>query len=702
MIRNYFKIAVRNLLKNKAFSAINIIGLSVSMGVCLLIILMIADQYSLDSYNNNKSNVYRITSLAKMQDGAMIHFAPAPFNLVERLQQESSAVDKVAVARRFSLPVNADGESLQLAGFHANPDFLAVFDKKLTAGNPITALTEPNTIVLTAKTAAKLFNQENPVGKVLAMEDSEGKVIGNLTVTGVLEDKAERSHLNYDALISFSSIDKDTKDRISDWLNVYECWVYALLKPQADITLLKSTLNQIAKTECQKPDVFPQLTLETQALRSINPSDQQLANEPGPTMPSWVMYFFSGLALIIITLACFNYANLSLARSLKRAKEVGIRKVTGAFRHQIIGQFLTESVVMALLALGGALLLLKFLIPAFYSLDAETRQIFNLEAKGFIYIWFFIFAITIGLLAGLSPALLLSRFRPVQTLRKLANVKIFSQLNVRKGLIVTQFAVSLIFIITTVTMNRQFHHMMNVDLGFNKDNIIHVELQNQSYSIYQQAISQHKDVKSVSASSIIPATNGLSGVHARKSGSADSVYLAYVSVDPNYIPNMELKLLAGRNFESVDSADNERFVILNEKAIKDFKLGTPQEAIGQSITVEDRNLEVIGVVNDFVIMSVNEPMRAIALRNYAEFYTYVNVRVSGYETQETLQALEAAWKSLGTRRPFRYQFYDEALANANLGMIITMKVVGFAGFLAILIACMGLLGMVMYTTETRL
>jgi putative ABC transport system permease protein len=305
------------------------------------------------------------------------------------------------------------------------------------------------------------------------------------------------------------------------------------------------------------------------------------------------------------------------------------------------------------------------------------------------------------LLAGLSPALLLSRFRPVETLRKLNNVKVFSYLNVRKSLIVIQFAVSLIFIMTVVTMNRQFKHLVQADLGFNTDNIINVNLQNQSYELYKQAISSYKEISGVSASSILPATHGLSGTTARKPGSPDSVYLAYLSVDPNYIENVDLKLIAGRYFTTVDSADNERFIILNEQAVQAFQFTTPQEAIGQSIQLEGKNLEVIGVVKDFVTMDVNEPMRATALRNYAEFYTYVNVRVSGYETSATLQALEAAWKSLGTKRPFQYQFYDEALARANLGIIITLRVVGFAGILAILIACMGLLGMVLYTTEAR-
>jgi putative ABC transport system permease protein len=376
MLQNYFKIAWRNLLHNKLFSFINIVGLSVSMAVCLLIILIINDQYNFDRYNKNKDRVYRIISHQKMQDGGITPFAPAPVNLADQLRQVPDMVENVAVLRRFAVAVNAGTESLQLTGFHANPDFLKVFDKKLTAGNAATALTEPNTIVLTAKIAEKLFQQENPIGKVLTIEDAEGKAVGNLTVTGVLQDKEERSHLNYESLISFTSLDAETKDRLSNWLNVYECWVYVLAKPQSKSTSLQNVLHQIATTECQKPAVFPHLTFELEPLRKINPSTQRLANQPGPALPTWVLYFFSGLALIVIALACFNYANLSLARSLKRAKEVGIRKVTGAFRLQIVGQFLTESVLVALLALGGALVMLRFLIAAFYNLDAETRQIF--------------------------------------------------------------------------------------------------------------------------------------------------------------------------------------------------------------------------------------------------------------------------------------------------------------------------------------
>lgn len=700
MFQNYFKIALRTLLRNKLFSFINIVGLSVSMTVCLLIILIVADQYSFDSYNVNKDRVYRIISNQKTQNGIVMSFAPAPLPLAERLQQTSRTVEKVAVIRKMGINVRTKEESLRLSGFHANADFLEVFDKKLAAGNSATALTAPNTIVLTAKTAEKLFQQENPIGKVLTVENEESKAIENLTVTGVLEAEEQRSHLTYESLISLSSLSGTDSE---DWLNLYQYNIYTLLKSKSDAATLQTTLNQIAKAECQKPDVFPHLAFELQALRSINPATINLVNQPSSMLPDWIIHFFIGLAVIVLLLACFNYANLSLARSLKRAKEVGIRKVAGAFRGQIVWQFLVESIVLSLLALGGALLLLELLISAFYSLDAFVQQIFKVEAKGTMYLWFVAFAVAIGLLAGLSPALLLSRFRPVETLRKLANVKVFSYLNVRKGLIVLQFATSLIFIITTVTMSRQFQHTMQADLGFNTDNIINVSLQNQSFELYKQAVSSYKDVQTVSAVSMIPATNSISTINAWKTGGRDTINLAHLSVDPNYVPNFDLKLLAGRNFTSVDSFRTEKFIILNEEALQELQLGTPQAAIGQFISIGDSTyVQVIGVVENFVLTNVHTPARPIAMRNVADDYLYANVRVSSYEMGTTLQALESGWKTLDTKRPFEYQFYDEALAQANLEFILGAKIIGFAGVLAILIACMGLLGMVMYTTEARL
>jgi len=705
MLQNYFKIAIRSLWKHKAFSAINIIGLSASMAVCLLIILMLNDQYSFDSYNEQKERVFRIITDQKTQGGHISSFATAPANLAAQLKIEATWAEKITIIRRAEIMVNTGAESVALSGFYTDTDFFDVFDKQLSAGNISAALSEPNTIVLSHETAEQLFGTKNPIGELLTLESKTGKALGQLTISGVLNKQVERSHLSYESLISFATLQSFTENEeytdLDNWFNLNEFWIYTLLKPQYDLNAVQNSLDKIAQASCQRVGIFPHLSFNPQALRAINPAKISLANSPRPAIPIWIMYFFAGLATILLLLACFNYASLSLARSLQRAKEVGIRKVVGAFRRQIVGQFLAESIVISLLALVVAVGLLQLLLPGFNKLDAEVKDIFHFEFDTTIFVWFVVFAISTGLLAGLSPAIILSRFQPVATLRKLANLKVFSYITIRKGLIVLQFAVSLIFIITLVTLNRQFNYTMEADLGYETKNILNINLQNHPYQPFQQIISQYKDATAVSASSMVLATNTGSWLRA-KLGKKDSLDLPYIAVDEHFIPAVEIKLLAGRNFDDVDSSHTEKSIILNETAVKELRLGTPQDAIGQFLSLSTgRSVEIIGVVNDFAYMELKGNILPVVLRNVANEFNFINIRLSGFETPAALKYFETAWKKIDTKNAFQYQFHDDALAYANSDLTILGKIIGVAGGIAIIIACMGLLGMVIYTTEAR-
>jgi putative ABC transport system permease protein len=414
-----------------------------------------------------------------------------------------------------------------------------------------------------------------------------------------------------------------------------------------------------------------------------------------------ILYLFGVLALIVIVSACFNYNSLCVARSLSRAKEVGIRKVAGAGRSHIIWQFLVESVLMAVIALGFALTFLQFIKPAFYNLDPYVKKLFNLDENVLVYAIFIVFTVIVGIMAGLFPALVLSRFQPVHVLKSLTNLSTFSKFRLQRALLVIQFSLSLICIIFTIVAYRQFDYTMEADLGFQTENVLNVELQGKSYSLFRQSVAYHKNISAVSAASYLPGQGWNMGIGVKKAGEEESTHLDYVAVDANYIPAMGMQLLAGRNFTGVDSVQHEKFIIINQTAVEKLNLGNVESAVGQFIRIDEKPIQIIGVVKDFVIRRPGETIQPGALRNLANELRYANIHLTGNEVGATLQDLERAWRNLDAVHPFRYKFYDDALAASHVGYSIMMKIVGFAGFLSICIASFGLLGIAMYSTQSR-
>jgi putative ABC transport system permease protein len=461
-----------------------------------------------------------------------------------------------------------NGKDMDLSGYFANPDFLDVFSIALEEGNKHQVLSNPFSVVISTKMASAFFPNENPVGKILTLEDYDGKKAGDFIVTGVLKNTGHKSHLKYDVLGSIStltSLSQQTNDQsLSDWQNAYNYYVYALLKPKQPVAALQHALDELSRKELSKKDVFPHTHFRLQGLRNINLQDEMLANEPGLVVKISILYLFGVLALIVIVSACFNYNSLCVARSLSRAKEVGIRKVAGAGRSHIIWQFLVESVLMALIALGFALTFLQFIKPAFYNLDPYVKKLFNLDENVLVYAIFILFTVLVGIVAGLFPALILSRFKPVHVLKSLTNLSTFSKFRLQRVLLVIQFSLSLICIIFTIVAYRQFDYTMEADLGFQTENVLNVELQGKSYSLYRQSVAYHKNISAVSAASYLPGQGWNMGVGVKKAGEEEATHLDYVAVDANYIPAMGMKLLAGRNFTGVDSVQHEKFIIINQ------------------------------------------------------------------------------------------------------------------------------------------
>ncbi|MFZ6002059.1 MAG: ABC transporter permease, partial [Bacteroidota bacterium] len=410
MLRNYFKTAVRSLLRHRFFSAINIFGLSVAMAICMGIIMLVADQMMYDRYNTKRDRIFRVNTLPTGQNGTTYNeTATTPLPLYHDLTQNYTGVESAArIVRGFGNAwIEIDQNvNIPVAGFFADPEILDILEYEMLYGDPATALKEPYTVVLTSKAAKKLFRQENPVGEIIKVGDS-----APYTVTGVLKETDRKSHIVFDALASLATVKslelegKRGKD-LDNWYQYTAGWVYVLLEEGKTPADLQANFDKTEKehyTTLPNPDTQNKLHFVPQMLLNITPGP--LINNPiGPFLPWIFIYFFMGLAGVVMLTSCFNFTNLSIARSLTRAREIGVRKVTGAQRWQIFVQFLSESVIVSLLALVVAIVLLLASKPLLMELSFARIMKWDLEANYFVYAVFLAFALVVGILAGLFPA----------------------------------------------------------------------------------------------------------------------------------------------------------------------------------------------------------------------------------------------------------------------------------------------------------
>ncbi|MDN5203709.1 ABC transporter permease [Fulvivirgaceae bacterium BMA10] len=703
MIKNYLKTAFRNILRNKIFSFINVIGLAVSMAVCLLMITIIHDQYGFDKFHVNKDRIYRVLSHRAFLDYPIQHFATSPAAMAPKFMKEQTGTEKIVRIAEVRTTADADtGEKIvPINGFYTGKDFFNVFSFELIKGDPETVLKEPFSIVLTETVAAKLYDGQNPVGKVINFDG-----LGGFTITGIAKDPPRNTHIPFETLRSFSTLpilekNEDFRNVTEHWTNIYDNHTYLLLdegKDPADYQDYFSTLGdqQYANEENLK------VTFELQNLNDITPSKKNLSNQLGSSLPFLVLVFLGGLAMVIMLSACFNYANLSLAKALSRAKEVGIRKTSGAHRKHIFNQFIWEGVTIAFIALVCSFFIFQALIPAFYSLDPHIQQVINLDMKIMLVLYFVIFASVVGMIAGFFPSLYLSRLEPMQVLRNLNNVKLFSRLTIRKVLVVIQFALSLIFIISATITYQQFKYTMQYDLGFERENIVNIPLHGNHYQQFKNEFSKVPEVSDISFCSFLPGVGSLRSDYVQYNDPMDSAGMAFIPVDQSFIANLEVPMLAGSSFPENTPEENERFIIVNQQLLERFRIGSPSEALGEVLEIQGEPLEIIGVMGDFHYAPLDEPIESFSFRYLPDDFHVANVKITSANIEETVEKMKAAWLAMDKVHEFEYTFFDERIQQAYVQYVIMTKIIGFCAFLAITIAGLGLLGMAIYTTATRI
>ena len=559
MLRSYFKVALRNIARHKSFSILNAFGLALGMSVSLLLISFYAYVSSFDDFHTQKKNIYRVIST--LEKGLRRDdLASAPAALLEKLHNDTGIRKIIRINTTFSGEIISDKVNLPLKGYYADEDFFSVFDFEMIQGNALSALVRPNSIVLTETLARKITPSGELVGHVIEVDG-----IGDFEVTGIIKDQ-RRTHLWFEALISFSTLPSEVRGEESNpdqWTSFNDQYLYLLVDSSLDREKIQQSLDRISK-EVNGQSKDAKVAFKLQALGDITPGPD-LENSIGPDTDYTLIVVFGTICLLILLPACFNYANISIARALKRSKEIGLRKTMGGVNAQIFFQFITETVSITVIALAGAIIIFFLIRPGFE--DMMPGSWLDLSLTWEMLGMFLLFAVAAGFLAGVFPALHFAGLNPIQALKGKSNSRGFSRMmRVRKVLIIFQFALSFCFIVLLIVFSRQYRYNLNFDYGFNTENILDVELQRVDPAVFKSEFSRLSSVQALSMSSGILGLS-YSGTQVRKQAGADSLEVFQLFVDPDYVGNMGLQLLAGRNFPNTPS-QQEQHLLVNEEFLR--------------------------------------------------------------------------------------------------------------------------------------
>jgi putative ABC transport system permease protein len=712
MFRNYINTAVRNLLRHRFFSVINIFGLALAMSICMGIIMLVADQLQYDQYNSKKDFVYRVNSIQTDENlqprkGAITNStSPAP--LSEELEKLANVDFVVRLKRGFGngwMEFENNDVNIPIGGYFADQRTLEMFEYELQYGDPATALRDPYTVVLTRKAADKLFSDENPLGKTIKVGD-----IGLYNVTGVLKETDRKTHVAFEALASMSSLvslDAQHKadGQFTDWGDFWSTWTYIHVRNGASRDDIQKSIDKIfdAKIAANPQPGASKLRLTLQGLTEMTPGP--FVNNPiGPSLPWVMLYVFIGLAGVIMVTSCFNFTNLSIARSLTRAREIGVRKVNGASRVQIFGQFISEAVIVSLCALVVSMALLMLVKPMILQLTFARIFRWDLASNIQVYAVFFVFAVVVGILAGMFPAVVLSSFQPVKVLKNLATMKLFSRIGLRKALLVSQFTLALVFILSVTALYNQLDLFLHKDHGFDMKSQLRVNLSKTPYAPLKEELLKQSNIISVSAVSHLPAAGTQYGNGFKKPGDTELVTSNYFLVDENYIENLGLEMVAGKFFDKASAESNRHFVVLNEVAVTKLNFATPLDAIGNQVinNADSSTLTIIGVVKDYNHQALLESIDPLALLYQPDRFSLLQVKYSG-TYDNAIKTVSQVWAKVNPGYKLDAKdMQGEVMILYNTLFGDAVQVLGFIAFLAIFISCLGLLGMATYATETRL
>ena len=704
MLRNYLVVAVRNLLKNKILSMINVLGLGASLSICLLIILFVSYQKTSDAWHKKADRIYLTICDYRSPNhpDRVRSFATTPVSLASLLQDVCPDVEVTTRVRRFrgSMGFLGSQSQIKVSGLYAEPSFFEVFDFALVEGNPATALSEPNSIVLSQNKSVAFFGDSSPLNQTVMMGQTPYKV------TGVLADQPGASYVRFQILVSFETLKFAPPDGIPQWSDgMDDTYTFLVLREGTHPTVLERYFTQIIQDHYQ-PGTDQQIErASVQLLTDLNLSVMRV-NQLSWMVPGMVVYFVSVLAAIILIGACYNYTNLIVARAMARAHEVAIRKVVGAHRRQIIGQILMESILTVLLATFFAMWLLVWLIPGFNEMSFTSffplaRIKLDVLKDLTVYLTVLGFSVGVGILAGTYPALHLSRFVPVLILKGGSFTKDRAK-SFNRIFVVGQFGMSLFFVLSTLFVYQQFRYLVSSDYGFDHENIVNVRLQGVRYDVFRQAMEQSPSVELISGSSQL-LMRGTRSPRSVTIGRGDPKTVFELRVDYNFVSNLKLKLLAGRYFNR--PSDIHRSVLLNRTATRLLGLGNEEQAIGQILNVSGKNTKptIVGILEDFQTYDIGTDIDPVILFCEPAGIHWANVRVLPGHMPEAVAHLEQVWAELGSPWKVEYDLFTTQIQKGMLAGVYSdvLHIIALISAFGVLLALLGVLGIAMHVTEMQ-
>lgn len=710
MFNNYLKIALRNIFKHKGYSLINIVGLAIGMACCLLILLYIQDELSYDRYHENADRIYRVIEEVRLE-GVGEESSSMPFPTGDTLPLEyPDAVEASVRFFNFQLPTmsvqyGTSDEKLfnEPRFFFADSAVFQVFSFEMIEGDPKKALEEPNTIVITEAMAEKYFEDEDPMGKTLRWQNGV-----NLRVTGVIKDVPPNSHFQFDFLGSFATLRRLFGGNLPQNWYWNPCWTYILLRDGVSADSLQAQFPALVQKYF--PDsIKNKVVVKLQPLKDIH-LFSHLDYEINPNSDISYIYIFSAIAVFVLLIACINFMNLATARSANRGREVGMRKVLGAYRTQLIKQFLGESMILCVIAAVLSVLIIEIVLPAF---NAFSGKILSTDyfTDGSLLVGLIVITLTVGILSGIYPAFFLSGFDPVKvmkgTLERGGKSSAF-----RKVLVVVQFAISIVLIIGTIICFQQLNYLRNTKLGFNKDQIVMLPAYGTTlarwYERFRERILQDPHISQVAAMEDVLGAKYQTGSFIPEGTSESNMQqIPLLVVTHDFIETFDMEMVSGRSFSKEFPTDITEGIIINESASKRFGW-SPEEALGKRLRQQnDLMLKVVGVVKDFNYASLSQPITPFVLempRNPGQMNNrmrYVAVRTSAADLQQTIGFLRSTWEEVVPNRSFDFFFLDDELDKLYHAEEQMGRVFGVFTILAIVIACLGLFALASFTTELR-
>ncbi|QHT69224.1 FtsX-like permease family protein [Rhodocytophaga rosea] len=706
MIKNYLATTLRNLSRNKTYATLNILGLALGITCSMLIFLVVKFELSFDTFHSKKDQLYRINTHVQFQ-GETGRLPNVPFPFIEALRNDLPEFKQATVTNYVSgglVSINREGQAparfQEENGItYIEPQFFDLFDYTWLEGNPQTSLKDPRSVVLTESQAMKYFNETSPIGKTLRLNNTY-----DLKVTGILKDFPANTDFPFNVLISHTTLKEVySEETRNNWGNLnYTTQGFVVLPEGTNLKGLETKLSAFTRKYMDEEGAKSR-SYVLQPLRTIH-FDELYGNYNNRIVARQTIWALSLVGAFLLITACINFVNLATAQAVKRAKEIGVRKVLGSSRRQLFWQFIYETAFITTIALVVSIVLTQAALPALRELLGLEIYFTPLEEP--VVIAFIIgLLVLVSILSGFYPAMILSGFNPIQALKSKFATQRTGSLSFRRGLVVLQFCISQVLIIGTLVVTSQMDYFQNKSLGFTKDAVLTVPLpgaQNLNFETMRSELKANPGVEEVSFSnlSISSAANQRTFfTFAKKGGAVESFVTSLKFGDEHFLEMHQVKLLAGRNFIKSDTI---REFVVNEAMLRQLGIKSPEEAIGQYINLYDRiKAPIVGVVSDFHVTSLRENIDAVLMASSNRSYRTANIKLNATQMKEGITHVEQVWTKKYPEHVFSYQFLDQTIANFYREEQKTSALFRIFSGIAIFIGCLGLFGLISFITAQK-